>query len=208
VPAVLDLYLALVVLILGRLRGADRPDAELVRRFRGGDARALGTLYDRHARYLLNYVGLFMGDYGPAEDIVQDAFTRLMDAVQGGQEVLNAKAWLTVTCRNLAIDLARRRTRHPTLSVDCDPDGDAPVASLPPEERTPLMDVGQAQFLDALGAALGRLPQEQRETFLSKEVLGFTFREIAEQGGLTESTVKSRLRYALAKLQGELEGWR
>ena len=96
--------LLLVVLFRRRLR--DEPDGELLRRFRDGDAEAVGALYDRHGRFLLRYVGLYMGSWTQAEDVLQEAFARLMSVVEQGGEVQNARAFLTVTCRNLAIDQA------------------------------------------------------------------------------------------------------
>ncbi|HKY91007.1 MAG TPA: sigma-70 family RNA polymerase sigma factor, partial [Nevskiaceae bacterium] len=52
--------------------------------------------------------------------------------------------------------------------------------------------------------AVARLPFEQREAFLLKEEGGLSLEEIAEATGVGRETVKSRLRYALAKLREEL----
>jgi RNA polymerase sigma-70 factor (ECF subfamily) len=190
--------LLLVVLFRRRLRSA--PDDELLRRYAEGEAEAMGVLYDRHGQFLLRYVGLFMGSWNHAEDVLQEAFARLMSVVEQGGEIQNVRAFLTVTCRNLSIDQARRGKRFPGPSLDDDPR----PADEPREERNPLDDVADREFAARLGGALDRLPEEQREAFLLKESLGYKFREIAELTGVTESTVKSRLRYALTKLQDEL----
>jgi RNA polymerase sigma-70 factor (ECF subfamily) len=190
--------LLLVVLFRRRLRS--EPDEELLRRYRDGEAEAIGALYDRHGQFLLRYVGMHMGSWAHAEDVLQEAFARLMSVVEQGHEIQNARAFLTVTCRNLAIDQARRGKRFQGPSLDDDP----PPADQPRELRNPEGDATDREFALRLQAALDALPDEQRDAFLMKESLGYKFREIAELTGVTESTVKSRLRYALTKLQAEL----
>jgi RNA polymerase sigma-70 factor, ECF subfamily len=202
-PLPLKLFLIVYVLLMrGRL--AERSDEELLERFAHGDARAIGVLYDRHARALVAYTGMKMGgNRTAAEDVLQDAFTKLMRAVEDGTRIHNVRGWLSVTCRHLAIDQLRKATRQRATSLDDEP----AQADIPKAVGDPLRDATDRQFSDDLQAALDELPEEQRETFLMKEVLGYKFREIAEAMDTTESTVKSRLRYALQKLRGALEGW-
>ena len=53
-------------------------------------------------------------------------------------------------------------------------------------------------------AALDALPGEQREVFLLRQVANLPFQEIASITGTPENTVKSRMRYALERLQEAL----
>ena len=62
----------------------------------------------------------------------------------------------------------------------------------------------RAEFRNRLQRALEELPVEQREVFIMKEFSGMKFREIADAVGSNENTVKSRMRYALERLQQEL----
>ena len=71
-------------------------------------------------------------------------------------------------------------------------------------ERAAAAQVGQAQLDDAVRAALAELPEEQRNAFLLFEEGGLGLKEIAEVTGVPAETVKSRLRYALAKLRRAL----
>jgi RNA polymerase sigma-70 factor (ECF subfamily) len=58
-----------------------------------------------------------------------------------------------------------------------------------------------AQAADRLSAALGRLPDEQRQAVLLKLEAGLDLQGIAEATGVNQETAKSRLRYAVAKLK-------
>jgi RNA polymerase sigma-70 factor (ECF subfamily) len=55
-----------------------------------------------------------------------------------------------------------------------------------------------------IGAALGRLPEDQREVFLLREFGGLSFSEIADAMDCPLSTALARMRYAVLKLRGEL----
>jgi RNA polymerase sigma-70 factor (ECF subfamily) len=53
-------------------------------------------------------------------------------------------------------------------------------------------------------AALGELPDAQREAFLLQQEGELSIEEIATATGVSRETVKSRLRYAVAKLRASL----
>jgi RNA polymerase sigma-70 factor (ECF subfamily) len=60
------------------------------------------------------------------------------------------------------------------------------------------------QVLEGISAVMDRLPAAQREALLLHEEGELTLEEIAELTGVGRETVKSRVRYALARLRDEL----
>ena len=60
---------------------------------------------------------------------------------------------------------------------------------------------------ERIAHAVERLPEEQREVFLLRQLQGLAFREIAEVVGAPANTVKIRMRYALERLQQILSDW-
>ena len=54
---------------------------------------------------------------------------------------------------------------------------------------------------------LPELPEEQREVFLMRQIQQLPFAEIATIVGVSENTVKSRMRYALERLQEALSDY-
>ena len=54
---------------------------------------------------------------------------------------------------------------------------------------------------ERIASAVQGLPEEQREVFLLRQLQGLAFREISEVVGVPANTVKSRMRYALERLQ-------
>lgn len=115
--------------------------------------------------------------------------------------------WIFAITRNLCVDHSRKMSFRRHRSLDA-PGGDgdgAPAVEhvrggdLNPERRALSTEVGQ-KIVDAVDA----LPDDQREVFLLRQVEHMPFRDIAELVGVPENTVKSRMRYALERLQKAL----
>ncbi len=60
------------------------------------------------------------------------------------------------------------------------------------------------ELQEKLVAAINELPDDQREVFMLREYSALPFKDIADIVGAPENTVKSRMRYALERLQGAL----
>jgi len=183
-------------------------DEELVARYRDGDTQAFKVLVRRHQRPLYNFTLRQVHSPSTAEDIVQDVFVRIVHNVETFKAESKFTTWAYTIARNLCIDHLRKRVhrRHPSL--------DAPVSES--EGGATLMETVAGKGMGAdrsainkqlqehLRAAVEALPDDQREVFLLRQVSDLPFKEIAEIVGVGENTVKSRMRYALERLQAAL----
>jgi RNA polymerase sigma factor (sigma-70 family) len=61
-------------------------------------------------------------------------------------------------------------------------------------------------LLEALEDAVEELPVEQREVFVAHELMGQSFKELAEESGVSVNTLLSRKRYAVLALRERLQG--
>jgi len=187
-------------------------DEELYRRFADGDERAFEVLLDRHGGRVLGYMHRFFGDYELACDLTQDVFLRVISAAPDFRGNCSFLTFLFRVIRNLCIDVMRSRRSRPdagAASLDDDDCGERPLSEVVPGNSPRGEDRTFSQELSvAVEAALGRLPAEQREVFLMREVEGLKFSQIAEILGVNENTVKSRMHYALTSLRASLEGFR
>lgn len=192
--------------LLAILTGEAPSDETLMERYAKGDAKALGTLYDRHCRALKAFV-IQQGAQRP-DDVVQDTFVRVVRNPGGFQGQAKFRTWLYTIARNLCIDASRRDKFRSGPSLDAPMGGDGPTLGERVANDAPESDASRAladsQFKAAYDAALARLPAEQREVFVLREVSDLSFAEIAELTGANENTVKSRMRYALKALRDAL----
>jgi RNA polymerase sigma-70 factor (ECF subfamily) len=125
-----------------------------------------------------------------AEDVVQDAFCQLAQAVRKRDDVATL-AYLTTIVRNGCYSRLRRRRRAPIVDAEPLLEPMAPEASS--EER--LM----------VEAALRLLPPEQREVIYLKVYEGLTFQEIGERCGIALNTAASRYRYGIDAMRRHLD---
>jgi len=150
-----------------------------------------------------------VADQSDAEDILQEVFYELVEAYRMMQPIEQVTAWLFRVARNRIIDLFRRRAREGTAGTKVNDEGE----ELSLEELLPSSDAGpdaayaRTVLLDALDEALDELPEEQRDVFVAHELMGYSFKEIAEQTGISVNTLLSRKHYAVLHLRERLESF-
>ncbi len=147
-------------------------------------------------------------DARDAEDILQDVFYELVEANRLVMPIEHVTAWLFRVARNRITDLFRRkRPERFSDAVVADEDEEP----LPLEDLLPSPDAGpealyaRQVLLDELALALGELPKEQRDVFVAHELEGRSFREMAEETGVSVNTLLSRKRYAVRHLRRRLQ---
>lgn len=186
----------------------DTSDEALLERFQLGDPRAFEELMRRHRNALYHFILRSVRQPQTAEEILQDAWIRMIQGARGFQKASKFSTWAYTVARNLCVDHARKSAlrRHPSLDEPSRRDEDGPTLG----ERMPDPDASVDR--EAIGHELQRriteaveaLPEDQREVFLMREYSNLPFKEIAEIVNAPENTVKSRMRYALERLQEAL----
>jgi len=156
---------------------------------------------------LRSFIRRRVPDEADAEDLLQDVFSRLVEANRLLMPIENATAWLFRVARNAITDLFRRR--RPETSSDA-PVGGEEGESLRIEDLIPSADAGPEEryfrraIIEEIEIALGELPAEQRAVFLAHEIEGRSFKEISAETGVGINTLLSRKRYAVLHLRERL----
>jgi RNA polymerase sigma-70 factor (ECF subfamily) len=194
----------------------DPPDEVLVVRFQSGDRAAFAMLVRRHQSGLYNFALRNLRERTAAEDIVQEAFVRVAQSAADFKADARFSTWVYTIVRNLCIDQIRKNAlrRHPSLdesarrSSDTSARGERPTLGEPTADPRGRSDVERSveggRLKERILAAIDALPDDQREVYLMREMSNLRFKEIADITGVPENTVKSRMRYALERLQEAL----
>lgn len=176
-----------------------RSDVELLSAMAGGDAGAIGELYDRHAATLFPIALRVLHDRSAAEDVLHDAFVAVHErAAQYMPERGAVIAWLVTLVRNLSIDRTRRRERRGELARD------VLAHEPPPSDRDPERQTAEAEGREKIRRALATLPEAQRQTLEVAFFEGLSYPEIAERENVPLGTIKSRAARALSALRDAL----
>ncbi len=187
-----------------------RTDDALMLAFRDGDALAFEELYQRWRGPLYRYFLRQCMHAGQAEELFQDVFMRVIGAAASYRGNAKFSAWLFRIAHNRLVDHWRAAGLEPVDPMPMNQGDDDEYEFDPPApvETGPESEVERRALGKSLVAALTVLPELQREAFLLAEESGLTLDEIATLTGVGRETIKSRLRYATAKLRIELESWR
>jgi len=135
-------------------------------------ARVVAALRPKLHRYCARMVGSVI----EAEDVVQEALTKAVEALPRSGAIENAEAWLFRIAHNAALDFLRQRKRRGSLGSDED------IAMI----ADPVDELHQRQAAAASLHTFMRLPAAQRSSVILMDVLGYSLEEI---GGITGSSI-------------------
>jgi RNA polymerase sigma factor (sigma-70 family) len=174
-------------------------------RQRSEQNRRISEVIQQERLRLLNFIRKRVDDEGDAEDILQDVFYELTEAYRLMRPIEQVGAWLYRVARNRIIDRFRRKA--PAGEVALNEDQGAPRLEdlLPSPDAGPEALYARSVIFDELDAALEELPEEQREVFIAHEMDGKSFKQLAEETGVSVNTLLSRKHYAILHLRRRLE---
>jgi RNA polymerase sigma factor (sigma-70 family) len=168
-------------------------DTELMVQVRDGDLVQLGALFERHHVALFNFFLRLTGSRQLSDDLVQEAFIRILKYRKTFRQPGEFRPWLYKLARNAAAAHFRKHRR------------DAP-APAEPEERAAdsplaLAEMERAESARLMRGALLRLPYERREVLLLSRFGELRYDEIAELLGCSVGAVKLRVHRAVKQLR-------
>lgn len=164
-------------------------EAELIEAARGGDQRAMGTLYASHADRVYSAVRRVVGDDHLAEDVSQDAWIRAFEKLHQFRGDAAFSTWMYRLAVNAAVNRVRSRSRRSKLETA-------------PELRLPVQEPDESALQQRqLARALDALPDGYRTVLVLHDVEGLTHDEIGEKLGIAAGTSKSQLHKARARMR-------
>ena len=172
-------------------------------RFRASDtgsAEAFDELYARYKDRTWRYFRRQLTAEA-AEDCQQDLWMKIIERRARYNARDRFGGYLFTVAHSVLIDAQRKSLRVVDAATDhaLEPDELQAHANTEPARAS-----GLQRAVQALKAALGRLPAAQRNTFVMQQEAGLSYADIARATDTNLETVKSRLRYARSTLAAEL----
>jgi RNA polymerase sigma-70 factor (ECF subfamily) len=167
-----------------------QPDPDVLRLARRGDERAFAIIVRQYHGPVFNYVTrVLSGDRALAEDICQEVFMRVYQALPGFDGRCQFTTWLFQVAKHRVVDELRARERRGRAAPQLH------VAGAPPDA-----DDG----MDAVWIAIGGLSVDLKMALLLRDLVGLSYAEIAESLDTTLATVKWRIYKARETVVAEL----
>ncbi len=180
--------------------GPEKTDEELMLAYAQGDARAFDALYARRRGMLYRFILRSLADRASADELFQETWSRAIAARSRYRVEAKFSTWLLQIAHNLIVDNYRRARPQ----ADAEETDEVMRLLDVPEHAHPDQVLSEFEQRRRLQLALEALPPEQREAFLLRVEGELGLEEIAEVTGAGHETVKSRLRYAFAKIREKL----
>lgn len=182
-----------------------RSDSELLQSFIGGNKLSINPLISRHRSRVYNYILMMVKDPATADDIFQETFLKVIASVERGTYVDNGRfvSWVLRIAHNQVIDHFRSsRTSQHVTSDDVGFDILSRSSIMEDNAEDKLINEQTAQKVRAL---VDTLPAEQREVVMLRHFMDLSFKEIADQTGVSINTALGRMRYALINMRKTID---
>ncbi len=199
-----------LALPLDRILPARTDEQDLVSDLQAGSEEAFDYLLSVYRNPIFSMVYHILGDESDAADVMQNVFVKIIRGVKQFRGNSSLKTWIYRIAVHEALNYQRgwfRRRRREIFSLDDKPGDDrslgGPMCAQPP---TPYDLLEQSERGELVERALRSLAEPYRTAVLLREVENLSYEEISEIAGVSEGTVKSRLKRGRDLLRRKLTG--
>ena len=176
-------------------------DQELLNLYLQGNKSAISTLIEKYNRRVRDYVRMMVKDSDVADDIAQETFIKAVSVIDEGRYVDNGKfaSWIMRIAHNKALDFFRAQKNNNSVSESSS--GYNILGTMRYSEKSIEDSMISDQISADIRALVDLLPEEQREVVMLRYYSDLSFKEIAEQTGVSINTALGRMRYALINMR-------
>lgn len=185
---------------------ASTEEKNLIERCKQGDLAAFNELVKKYEKQVYNFAYRLTGNYDDANDIAQDAFLRVYNAIGGFRGDASFTTWLFRITTNIFRDDRKRARAHPHSSLDeaLDLEESSVTRQIEDPSPSPAALTEERERGQILQNAILSLPEYQRAMVVLYHTEQKSYEEIAEIMDLPIGTVKSRLNRARLALKEKL----
>ena len=176
-------------------------DRELLNSYLQGNKSAISTLIDKYNRRVRDYLRMMVKDDDVADDIAQETFIKVIKVIDEGRYVDNGKflSWVLRIAHNRALDYFRAQKSNNSVSESSA--GYNVLGTLRYAENSIEDNIISDQTDQSIRDLVELPPEEQREVVMLRYYSDLSFKDIAEQTGVSINTALGRMRYALINLR-------
>ena len=184
------------------------PDAELMLRVKQGDAAAFEGLVEKYKKPIINLLFRTLRDAAEAEDLAQNVFLQVYKSADRYRVEAKFSTWLYTIARNLCLNEIRRRSRHPSESLEGAEQSELEGAGRQFEDKKNVSapeELLRAELVKKVDDALASLPENQRTAILLFKEQDMSYEEIAKILNCSVSATKSLIHRGRETLKSKLK---
>jgi RNA polymerase sigma-70 factor (ECF subfamily) len=182
----------------------------VLQRAKEGDRKAFEEIYQMYHRRIYNAVYGMLSDADDAQDVTQDVFIRLHDALPTLRADEAFSTYLYRIALNLCRDRARRKKRVRFQSMDTprtDSEGEVEPMEFPDLGKLPEETIAGEELQKRVRQAVQNLSEDHKAVIVMHHFQGMEVNDIARILDVPTGTVKSRLARGRDQLHRKLRGY-
>lgn len=183
----------------------DDPGVQWMLAWQAGDEGAFDALVERYSSIVFALLTRFLGRRPGREDLVQEVFLRVVRARDRYQPTARFSTYLYRIVFNLAVNETQRLSGSGQVSLDQPFGGDDDAGTLGDLQQgdapEPSSELERDDVVQAVRAAIARLPEKQRMALILAKYHDTPYAEIAEVLGSSEKAIKSLIHRARESLR-------
>lgn len=184
------------------------PGVRLMLAYQGGDEEAFDRLVEAYSGQVYALVTRFLGPVHAREDLVQEAFLRVIRARDRYRATARFTTWLYRIVFNLCLNEQERLSRRGEVSLESGEPGEpgrSSASNLEDEDATdPVDHMVRGDAVSAVRAAIAELPESQRMALVLSKYEDLSYAEVAAVMDSTEKAIKSMVHRARENLRERL----
>lgn len=179
-------------------------DDTLVRSFQSGDSSSLSKLLRQNQSKVYGFILSKVQDSELAKDLLQDTFVKIIQSLKQNKYNEQGKfiSWSLRIAHNIIIDHFRREKRLPKHENAHGMDVFDFIEDYCISHESKMIN---RQIFSELKELIASLPQDQKQIIHLRIFMGMSFKEIAEQTGVSINTALGRMRYAILNMRRSSE---
>ena len=183
------------------MKAQNSSDRELHNSYLLGNKSAISTLIEKHNRRVRDYIRMMVGDSDIAADIAQETFIKAVSVIDEGRYIDKGKflSWVLRIAHNKTLDYFRSQKSNTSVSESSA--GYNVLGTIKYADKSIEDSMISEQIDTDIRALVEQLPEEQREVVMLRYYSDLSFKEIADQTGVSINTALGRMRYALINLR-------
>ena len=176
-------------------------DIQLIEKCLLDDGLAWEEILRRYKKRIFNIAYQFVGRMDEAEDLSQEIFFKVFNALDKFNQEANFQYWIIRVGKNYCIDYYRKKRKEREAMVD----NMEQVINVLKSVSTPQLVLEEKEKQKAIRESIGSLPPILRSCIVLRNIYGYSYQEIAKILDIPEGTVKSRINRGRLELSRKLD---
>lgn len=185
-------------------------DEELMSGVANADVKSFNVLFNRYYKQIFNFIKKNVHDHVASEDITQEVFMRIYKSAARFDPERKFSSWIYKIAFNEVKRYYTKASARKTTSIneplDVSSGGTERAELIEFTGPGPEMSTESEKRIQQIKKLIETLPEKQRTVVILKVYQELTFEEISQVLDCPLSTVLSRMRYAVKKMQRALDG--